>query len=107
MCGISASDTPSILSACLVAMEPQGSFVIMPGNTAFPLDFCVWVYVHVPVFVCLSVCVCVCVSDGWQQHIIMHVTAVPIRYTAARPVARPAIKHLFRTALIFEMMGCC
>lgn len=32
MCGISAADTPSILSACLVAMEPQGSFVIMPGN---------------------------------------------------------------------------
>lgn len=33
MCGISASDTPSILSVCLVAMEPQGSFVIMPGTT--------------------------------------------------------------------------
>lgn len=33
MCGISAADTPSILSACLVAMEPQGSFVIMPGET--------------------------------------------------------------------------
>lgn len=32
MCGISAADTPSILSACLVAMEPQGSFVIMPGE---------------------------------------------------------------------------
>lgn len=31
MCGISAADSPSILSACLVAMEPQGSFVIMPG----------------------------------------------------------------------------
>ncbi|XP_033845469.1 mediator of RNA polymerase II transcription subunit 13-like isoform X1 [Periophthalmus magnuspinnatus] len=30
MCGMSASDSPSILSACLVAMEPQGSFVIMP-----------------------------------------------------------------------------
>ncbi|XP_072227786.1 mediator of RNA polymerase II transcription subunit 13-like isoform X2 [Leuresthes tenuis] len=30
MCGISASDSPSILSACLVAMEPQGSLVIMP-----------------------------------------------------------------------------
>uniref|UniRef100_A0A8C2ZEV3 Mediator of RNA polymerase II transcription subunit 13 n=1 Tax=Cyclopterus lumpus TaxID=8103 RepID=A0A8C2ZEV3_CYCLU len=30
MCGISAADSPSILSACLVAMEPQGSFVIMP-----------------------------------------------------------------------------
>ncbi|KAG7481046.1 hypothetical protein MATL_G00062900 [Megalops atlanticus] len=30
MCGISASDSPSILSACLVAMEPQGSFVVMP-----------------------------------------------------------------------------
>ncbi|MGH0114836.1 UNVERIFIED_CONTAM: hypothetical protein FKN15_058325 [Acipenser sinensis] len=30
MCGISACDTPSILSACLVAMEPQGSFVVMP-----------------------------------------------------------------------------
>ena len=32
LCGISAADTPSILSACLVAMEPQGSFVIMPGK---------------------------------------------------------------------------
>lgn len=32
MCGISAADSPSILSACLVAMEPQGSFVIMPGQ---------------------------------------------------------------------------
>lgn len=32
MCGISAADTPSILSACLVAMEPQGSFVVMPGK---------------------------------------------------------------------------
>ena len=31
MCGISAAESPSILSACLVAMEPQGSFVIMPG----------------------------------------------------------------------------
>ncbi|MGH0178831.1 UNVERIFIED_CONTAM: hypothetical protein FKN15_078417 [Acipenser sinensis] len=30
MCGISACDSPSILSACLVAMEPQGSFVVMP-----------------------------------------------------------------------------
>ncbi|CAL1569307.1 unnamed protein product [Knipowitschia caucasica] len=30
MCGVSAADSPSILSACLVAMEPQGSFVIMP-----------------------------------------------------------------------------
>ncbi|XP_029108438.1 mediator of RNA polymerase II transcription subunit 13-like isoform X3 [Scleropages formosus] len=30
MCGILASDSPSILSACLVAMEPQGSFVVMP-----------------------------------------------------------------------------
>ncbi|KAL2100420.1 hypothetical protein ACEWY4_004814 [Coilia grayii] len=30
MCGISASDSPSILSACLVSMEPQGSFVVMP-----------------------------------------------------------------------------
>ncbi|XP_055009960.1 mediator of RNA polymerase II transcription subunit 13-like isoform X2 [Boleophthalmus pectinirostris] len=30
MCGMSAADSPSILSACLVAMEPQGSFVIMP-----------------------------------------------------------------------------
>ncbi|XP_062268747.1 mediator of RNA polymerase II transcription subunit 13-like isoform X1 [Platichthys flesus] len=30
MCGISAAESPSILSACLVAMEPQGSFVIMP-----------------------------------------------------------------------------
>lgn len=33
MCGISAADTPSILSACLVAMEPQGSFVVMPGKS--------------------------------------------------------------------------
>lgn len=32
MCGISASDTPSILSVCLIAMEPQGSFFIMPGR---------------------------------------------------------------------------
>lgn len=32
MCGISAADSPSILSACLVAMEPQGSFVVMPGT---------------------------------------------------------------------------
>lgn len=32
MCGISAADSPSILSACLVAMEPQGSFVVMPGE---------------------------------------------------------------------------
>ena len=32
MCGISAADTPSILSVCLVAMEPQGSFIIMPGT---------------------------------------------------------------------------
>lgn len=32
MCGISAADSPSILSACLVAMEPQGSLVIMPGE---------------------------------------------------------------------------
>lgn len=39
MCGISAADSPSILSACLVAMEPQGSFIIMPGigeNSPFP-----------------------------------------------------------------------
>ncbi|CDQ73599.1 unnamed protein product, partial [Oncorhynchus mykiss] len=34
MCGISASDTPSILSACLVAMEPQCSFVIMPDSVS-------------------------------------------------------------------------
>lgn len=33
MCGISAADSPSILSACLVAMEPQGSFVVMPGKS--------------------------------------------------------------------------
>lgn len=32
MCGISSADSPSILSACLVAMEPQGSFVVMPGK---------------------------------------------------------------------------
>ncbi|XP_067340064.1 mediator of RNA polymerase II transcription subunit 13-like isoform X2 [Channa argus] len=30
ICGISAADSPTILSACLVAMEPQGSLVIMP-----------------------------------------------------------------------------
>lgn len=30
ICGISAADSPSILSACLVSMEPQGSFVVMP-----------------------------------------------------------------------------
>ncbi|TSL28182.1 Mediator of RNA polymerase II transcription subunit 13-like [Bagarius yarrelli] len=30
MCGISAADSPTILSACLVSMEPQGSFVVMP-----------------------------------------------------------------------------
>ncbi|XP_017263346.1 mediator of RNA polymerase II transcription subunit 13-like isoform X1 [Kryptolebias marmoratus] len=30
LCGISAADSPTILSACLVAMEPQGSFVVMP-----------------------------------------------------------------------------
>lgn len=30
ICGVSAADSPSILSACLVAMEPQGSFVVMP-----------------------------------------------------------------------------
>ncbi|KAM6902172.1 mediator of RNA polymerase II transcription subunit 13-like [Xenentodon cancila] len=30
LCGISAAESPAILSACLVAMEPQGSFVIMP-----------------------------------------------------------------------------
>ncbi|XP_074546279.1 mediator of RNA polymerase II transcription subunit 13-like isoform X2 [Halichoeres trimaculatus] len=30
ICGISAADSPAILSACLVAMEPQGSFVVMP-----------------------------------------------------------------------------
>ncbi|KAM4635777.1 mediator of RNA polymerase II transcription subunit 13-like [Polymixia lowei] len=30
MCGISSADSPSILSACLVAMEPQGSLVVMP-----------------------------------------------------------------------------
>ncbi|KAM8744358.1 mediator of RNA polymerase II transcription subunit 13-like isoform 3-T3 [Acanthopagrus schlegelii] len=30
ICGISAADSPSILSACLVAMEPQGSLVVMP-----------------------------------------------------------------------------
>ncbi|XP_067261608.1 mediator of RNA polymerase II transcription subunit 13-like isoform X1 [Chanodichthys erythropterus] len=30
MCGLSAADSPSILSACLVSMEPQGSFVVMP-----------------------------------------------------------------------------
>lgn len=31
LCGISAADSPTILSACLVAMEPQGSLVVMPG----------------------------------------------------------------------------
>ncbi|XP_076868110.1 mediator of RNA polymerase II transcription subunit 13-like isoform X2 [Brachyhypopomus gauderio] len=30
MCSMSAMDTPSVLSACLVSMEPQGSFVVMP-----------------------------------------------------------------------------
>uniref|UniRef100_A0A9J8B1J7 Mediator of RNA polymerase II transcription subunit 13 n=2 Tax=Cyprinus carpio TaxID=7962 RepID=A0A9J8B1J7_CYPCA len=30
MCGLSTADSPSILSACLVSMEPQGSFVVMP-----------------------------------------------------------------------------
>uniref|UniRef100_A0A8C7TBG8 Mediator of RNA polymerase II transcription subunit 13 n=1 Tax=Oncorhynchus mykiss TaxID=8022 RepID=A0A8C7TBG8_ONCMY len=30
MCGISSADSPSVLSACLVAMEPQGSIVVMP-----------------------------------------------------------------------------
>uniref|UniRef100_A0A3Q4GL38 Mediator of RNA polymerase II transcription subunit 13 n=1 Tax=Neolamprologus brichardi TaxID=32507 RepID=A0A3Q4GL38_NEOBR len=30
ICGISAADSPTILSACLVALEPQGSFVVMP-----------------------------------------------------------------------------
>ncbi|KAJ8280824.1 hypothetical protein GJAV_G00059490 [Gymnothorax javanicus] len=34
MCGISSADTPSILSTCLVAMEPQGSFVIMPDSVS-------------------------------------------------------------------------
>ncbi|MEQ2202299.1 hypothetical protein XENOCAPTIV_012735 [Xenoophorus captivus] len=53
MCGISAADTPSILSACLVAMEPQGSFdtscthiLVFPtsamvqvnANTSEPID---------------------------------------------------------------------
>lgn len=37
MCSISAADTPSILSACLVAMEPQGSFVVMPGKSVLNL----------------------------------------------------------------------
>lgn len=32
MCGISAADSPTILSACLVALEPQGSLVVMPGE---------------------------------------------------------------------------
>lgn len=32
MCGISSADSPSILSACLVALEPQATFVIMPGG---------------------------------------------------------------------------
>lgn len=35
MCGISAADSPSILSACLVSMEPQGSFVVMPGKSCY------------------------------------------------------------------------
>uniref|UniRef100_A0A673H6Z1 Mediator of RNA polymerase II transcription subunit 13 n=1 Tax=Sinocyclocheilus rhinocerous TaxID=307959 RepID=A0A673H6Z1_9TELE len=34
MCGISAADSPSILSTCLVAMEPQASFVIMPDSVS-------------------------------------------------------------------------
>lgn len=31
MCEISAAESPTIVSACLVAMEPQGSLVVMPG----------------------------------------------------------------------------
>lgn len=42
MCGISAADTPSILSACLVAMEPQGSFVIMPGEGKLKRNASLW-----------------------------------------------------------------
>ncbi|KAG8010720.1 Mediator of RNA polymerase II transcription subunit 13-like, partial [Nibea albiflora] len=38
MCGISAADSPTILSACLVAMEPQGSLVVMPDDM-FDLPF--------------------------------------------------------------------
>ncbi|KAK1786371.1 hypothetical protein P4O66_017608, partial [Electrophorus voltai] len=34
MCGISSADSPSILSACLVAIEPQASFVIMPDSVS-------------------------------------------------------------------------
>ncbi|XP_061754186.1 mediator of RNA polymerase II transcription subunit 13a [Nerophis ophidion] len=34
MCGISTSDTPSILSVCLVAMEPQESFIIMADSVS-------------------------------------------------------------------------
>ncbi|XP_058632229.1 mediator of RNA polymerase II transcription subunit 13-like isoform X2 [Onychostoma macrolepis] len=30
VCGLSAADSPSVLSACLVSVEPQGSFVVMP-----------------------------------------------------------------------------
>ncbi|CAF99193.1 unnamed protein product, partial [Tetraodon nigroviridis] len=30
MCEISAAESPTIVSACLVAMEPQGSLVVMP-----------------------------------------------------------------------------
>lgn len=82
MCGISASDTPSILSVCLVAMEPQGSFIIMPGTRcAHEEDY---KYTYYPILTysshlssislpskaalmcsCLCVCVCVCgVIDG-------------------------------------------
>lgn len=32
MCEISAAESPTIVSACLVAMEPQGSLVVMPGQ---------------------------------------------------------------------------
>uniref|UniRef100_A0A8C4WU81 Mediator of RNA polymerase II transcription subunit 13 n=1 Tax=Eptatretus burgeri TaxID=7764 RepID=A0A8C4WU81_EPTBU len=34
LCGISAADSPVILSACLVAIEPQGSFFIMPDSVS-------------------------------------------------------------------------
>lgn len=58
MCGISASDTPSILSVCLVAMEPQGSFFIMPGTVCAPHAW----------RKAAPKCVCVCVCE--RKHIM-------------------------------------
>lgn len=60
MCGISASDTPSILSVCLVAMEPQGSFFIMPGRACAQRGHLIWVKTG------KMALKCVCV-DGMSQ----------------------------------------